>query len=161
MPTEEAWTAAVKNIVTILKPQGWIQWVESDFKAIKRVVRWNPDSKLTALRRGFLELGDAAQLLHDVPEKLCGAFTDAGLQDVAMDCVASNRVPELREVSTNVLIGASEGFLKHMRSDPELAKRLPGTEEDDRRLIEDMYREARGGAYSIYFIHAVMGRKKA
>ena len=119
MADQDAWTSAVQNLRTILKPGGWIQWVDGDFESVSNVVRTGDANthSVEALKKGlgwFLSL--TKPRLQDVREKLLYAFWDAKLKDVEVDTVASDRLPEMRNLATKMEIGAAGGVIKMKRA---------------------------------------------
>ena len=50
----------MKNVATLLKPGGHLQWVETDFASVRYAVRLHLDSETTFIQKGldrFLDLG--------------------------------------------------------------------------------------------------------
>lgn len=120
MADQEAWTSAVRNLSMLLTPGGWLQWEDGDFQSVRSVVRepsGAPMVSTNALRKGFgLLLSLTHPRLGDVPKKMLTAFKDGGLENVDVDTVASDRLPEYgRKLSTRMEIGAAEGVLKQHR----------------------------------------------
>ena len=119
MEDQHAWTVAVNNLSTLLKPGGWLQWEEANVNALGEVLRdrRNREQSASAMRRGFKRLEEiAGQRMVDVPQKLGKAFQAACLEDIEMDTVASDRLPESgRPTGTRMGIGVFEGVLKQRR----------------------------------------------
>ncbi|KAL9093601.1 MAG: hypothetical protein Q9159_000130 [Coniocarpon cinnabarinum] len=160
-----AWNNAVANLCTLLKPGAWLQWEEGSFDEMKSAFRHagTPGKGTGALLRGFKRLADiSGERLRHVPQKLLRAFEAAGLQDLEVDTVASDRLSESgREVGTRVEIGALEGMMKQQREAMGQGQALANEDgpEDDERLLEAMRMEMNDGTYVVFPMHCITGRK--
>lgn len=157
LPVQDAWNFCAKNVTTLLKPGGWVQWEETDFVA---VLRNKPQSKVQALRKGFADtLKLAGDSLTHSPQKLQTAIEEAGLMDLDMDVVSADRLPEMRPLTVSVAIQAVQGIYRQYRNNPELKLKLQGSKEDDEMMLERMREEAAEGAYCVTLVHCITGRK--
>lgn len=128
MADQEAWTSAVKNLSTLLKPGGWLQWEDGDFPSVHAALRTAETTEISteALRKGLgilLSLTDPRPV--NMPEKLHRAFQDSDFSNIDTDTVASDRLPEFRKLGTKMEIGAAEGVIKQHRQVGQICSVFP------------------------------------
>ncbi|KAG9734425.1 hypothetical protein KCU73_g10774, partial [Aureobasidium melanogenum] len=108
------WKLACENILSLLKPGGWVQWEEADFARIK-VVQNMPGASISAAR----ELSE--QIVHhgrksgqgwDDVQNLASTMSSVGFKDVSVDLFSSDRVASTREGFNESIIGALAGMMK-------------------------------------------------
>ena len=162
---QDAWHALIANVVTLLKPGGWLQWEEGDFMTMARPMRSGPAGApgAAAMRRGFHKLiGLTKGRREDLPVKLGAAFERARLTGIDMDMVASDRAgDEYRKVATYSQIRVLNNMMKQWRQDNGQTPPLERTLEEDEAVIQAMMKEMDNGAYVMYFIFCMLGRKPA
>ncbi|KAF2159240.1 hypothetical protein M409DRAFT_30246 [Zasmidium cellare ATCC 36951] len=147
---EEDWEVVTQNIFTMLKPGGYIQWLESDFGGA-RGLRANPFT--TAHVHEEIHRIMRPQLKHwsFAPRELEDILLNQGFQDVRQEVLSTDRIPELRRAWSLIEIGAMEGFfpgLRHGFSEGECREKLNAMKE-----------EAQGDVYVRWNIHVWIGRK--
>ncbi|KAL9093251.1 MAG: hypothetical protein Q9159_000428 [Coniocarpon cinnabarinum] len=165
LPDQAAYTAAARNIATLLKPGGWLQWSEGDFPSCERPVRSGAvgTQSTTALRRGFRMPRDMLPLegSQQVPEKMMRAFADAEMSELDLDTVASDRLGERgRKGCSMVQVRVLESMMRMYRGSRGQVPPLGESVEDDERLIGEIVREVEAGAYAVFFLCCVTGRKQ-
>lgn len=153
----DEWEPAVRNLATLLKPGGFLQWEEGDF-----------------LHAPYLRSG-AAPTGCDVSYALLQAFRDglnerfsygwstlssymraAGLAPVVTDVVASDRLPETRARTTTNLMNLAVSWAQLMAQ-----RGAPGakTAEELDYAEGKVWEEIQSGFYVSYNIHVAYGRK--
>ncbi|KAF2476362.1 uncharacterized protein BDR25DRAFT_277426 [Lindgomyces ingoldianus] len=155
---EGVWESTLRNVLTLLKPGGAIQWIEGDFF----VARGFRGSSSTSSGGHFLTLGQL-KLNGTLKERFgynfpnwMNMFTEAGLQNVEEDVLSTDRLPEQRSDFTEIGLGAVFGGLKNLSS-----TKTEGywTEQEvgeyRQKAIEDM----KSGAYLRWDLHVSIGFK--
>jgi hypothetical protein len=150
------WESTLKNVMTLLKPGGAIQWTEGNFWS----ARGYRGSNSTSSAGHYLTKGQLKMNGHlnerfgfNFPD-FDTLFTDAGLQDVESDVSSTDRLPEQRQAFTEIGVGAVFGALKNMAS-TKTAGYWTEEEVDSNKLraVEDM----QSGAYLRWDIHVSIG----
>ncbi|KAI9372263.1 hypothetical protein BJX61DRAFT_534113 [Aspergillus egyptiacus] len=77
---ESEYQAAVKNILSLLKPGGYLQWVEIGFADLYDPASTHP--KAAPSLHPYLKFIDDNEISHDMPECLRVEFSKAGLVNV-------------------------------------------------------------------------------
>lgn len=154
LPTE--WTAVVRNLATLLKPGGWMQWGECDFISAKflrgEALESSPIDTVVALGDKWREeMRDRFQ---------CGWSTlpadmqAAGLVTVDSDCVSSDRLPDTRKKTLENAMTAIFSWLRMVAS-KGVGMTIEELDLAEKRAIE----EVEAGAYVRYEIYTVTGQK--
>ncbi|KAF7531770.1 hypothetical protein G7054_g8555 [Neopestalotiopsis clavispora] len=135
----DEWDPTVRNLAALLKPGGFLQWEEParDFMG----------QKFTDALRDRLEHG-----WNTLPQNM----KNAGLDAVASDVFASDRVPETRTRMTERMIGLVFTWARIMTE-----RGAPGSmsgEELD-AIEKEVAEEIRSGAYLKFNIHVACSQK--
>ncbi|KAF2097741.1 hypothetical protein NA57DRAFT_76550 [Rhizodiscina lignyota] len=151
------WILVVNNMKTLLKPGGWIQWAEIDLEPMHTALRDKLGASTEYLQKGCDKLWELCRhRLSGACKNLFNAFKGAGLNDVVLDPVTSDRLPELREISTKVEMRVVLGVGKQaIQNGAEAAWSL----EELEYVVAQMEKEAENGAYVVFYIKTVIGRK--
>ncbi|KAL4861604.1 hypothetical protein BDV12DRAFT_62074 [Aspergillus spectabilis] len=86
---------AVENVVTILKPGGYLQWVEIDFSAVQ--AQTSSDARVATSAQSWLKFVDLNQMSRCAPDALFKAYKYAGLRNVVNHFFPIRAEDELRE----------------------------------------------------------------
>ncbi|KAG9660275.1 hypothetical protein KCU64_g3297, partial [Aureobasidium melanogenum] len=108
------WKLACENILSLLKPGGWVQWEEADFPRIK-VVQNMPGVSISAARElseQIVQYGRKSGQGWDDVQNLASTMTDVGFGDFSVDVFSSDRVASTREGFNDSIIGALAGMMK-------------------------------------------------
>lgn len=128
------WELACQNILSLLKPGGWVQWEEGDFlyggltsirtvgffkvdtdeaSRSMKVVQDKPGVSTRAAQQYFNRLcaeeRARGQGIDDVP-RLASYLSNVGFKDVAVDVFSSDRVASTRQGFNNAMMGAYNGI---------------------------------------------------
>ena len=149
--TPEDWKVVARNLCQLLKPGGWIQWIEGDFAQAINWTRLDPNHKSNGAAQEASEITKPHHArLRYFTDELANILRDVGFQNVAQDVTSSDRIPETRPLWTDMTIGPLMGLLGRMTS-PEHCNKLRA----------DILEEAKAGViYSRYDIHTFLGQKK-
>ncbi|KAK5999354.1 hypothetical protein QM012_005572 [Aureobasidium pullulans] len=108
------WKSACENILSLLKPGGWVQWEEADFARTK-VVQNMPGVSINAARQLQEQITqdgrDHGQGWDDVRD-LASTMSSAGFGDVSVDVFSSDRVASTRDGFNKSVLGAVAGIMK-------------------------------------------------
>lgn len=144
------WTAVVANVAQLLKPGGWLQWVECDMTGTKHL-RSGVDSRVEAARRSShmfrAALGERFQ--HGW-NNLPGDMEAAGLMSIIRDCASTDRLPETRERQT---ANGMRAIFAWMRKTGAMAG------EELERAEKEAYADIKSGCYCRFEIHVICGQK--
>jgi SAM-dependent methyltransferase len=113
---EGVWESTLKNVMTLLKPGGAIQWTEGNFWTARGYRGSNSTSSVGHyLTKGQLKMNGhlKERFGFNFPD-FDALFTGAGLQDVESDLLSTDRLPEQRQAFTEIGVGAVFGALKNM-----------------------------------------------
>lgn len=151
----EEWEPAVRNVLTLLKPGGFLQWDECDFTACTQL-RGGIDTRVKAAKF----MSDA--FVHALRDRFaCGWNTLPGHMEAAgltviTDMVSSDRVPSTRERLSVIVMGLLFRWAR-MMTERKAPGSLSGDELD--RLEKEAYDDIKSGCYIRYDIHVICGRK--
>ena len=154
------WSIAIQNLVALLKPGGYLQWIDLDLSP-------NPAKFVQSIpgasRSKLLEMGDAWRAFSQTTQikgggcwKLAGLSKDHGLVAVNEDVFMSDRVPKLREQFSKLCLGAMKAIVFRVA---EMG--LPGwTKERAERIAQGMEIETDDGkVYIAAILVCVVGMK--
>lgn len=126
-----------ENMFDMLKPGGYIQWLESDFGG----ARWlRADPFTTAHVHEEVHSIMRPQVKHwsFAPRELEDILKNQGFQDVKQEIMSTDRIPELRRAWSLIEIGAMEGFfpgLQHGLSQEECTEKLNRMKEEAQKDV--------------------------
>ncbi|KAF2205094.1 hypothetical protein GQ43DRAFT_408126 [Delitschia confertaspora ATCC 74209] len=162
------WERTLKNVLTLLKPGGFIQWIEGNFfgsRGYRKSGGLTPYS--SSLTQGQLQMNNTFIRRFDwnFPASWTQLYTSAGLTHVFEDLVSTDRVPEQRREITELGIGAVFGALSNLAATAK-AKEMEGKdgtwpEEEVQRVRGLAVQEMEAGVYYRWDIHVTVGRKPA
>lgn len=140
---DEDWKIVTKNVLTLLKPGGAIQWTECNFLPLYPALRGiynaleTPD-KLNHCLRTWMDLPSTRW-----PERLSAPnsgwyclpliYQELGMKDIMSDIVHSDRLsdPTLRKVATEIELGVvSSAFARSGWNSAEIEKLVGPARED-------------------------------
>ncbi|OQO12489.1 hypothetical protein B0A48_03131 [Cryoendolithus antarcticus] len=141
------WPQALANLTSMLKPGGWIQWMEPDFRT----------TILSLVAHGTQHHNLA---FHD-SESLASHFAAADLKDVTETAFASDRVPETRLAISRVFEGGITGLQRMIcAGDAEEQRGRWGDEGKGRKVLSEVGEACeRGEAYWRLELNVFTGRK--
>jgi len=158
--TASEWETSIKNLITLLKPGGWIQWIDSDDL---RFYQSRPGTSVAAIKEVFesvASFGRGRNLAIGMIRKTAAILREEGLRDVWEDCFAGDRVAEDREAEDRE--SKTRNGLEAMRSVLGRMATVEGsgwTVERRDRVSEEARREADDGAYFVLDQYCVVGKK--
>ncbi|ORY08734.1 S-adenosyl-L-methionine-dependent methyltransferase [Clohesyomyces aquaticus] len=155
---EGVWESTLRNVLTLLKPRGAIQWVEGNF-FVARGFRGTNATSSGGLTKGQQKLNGTLieRFRYNFPD-WTKMYKDAGLEKVEEDVLSTDRLPEQRTDFTEIGIGAVFGGLKNLASTKaEGYWTEQEVEEYRQKAIEDM----QSGAYLRWDLHVTIGFKTA
>lgn len=153
----KVWESTLRNVVSLLKPGGAIQWIEGNF-FVSRGFRGGEAGAasghaLTQLQTHFNGIL-RNRFDFNFPEDWAGMFERSGLVKVAEDVLSTDRLIEQRQDFTEIGVGAVSGGLKNLSSVKEegywSAERV---EEQRVKCMEEMA----DGAYFRWDLHVTVG----
>jgi SAM-dependent methyltransferase len=155
------WKACVANLMTLLKPGGWLQWIDSCNFALYKYV---PGTS----RAACLEIYEGLEPYRREEDPVIGlmmrelgnvgreeVWRDVGLVDVHEDVISSDRLGEAREASTRNIIACFLGCLEGLIG----VDGTGWTRERIEVLKEKAMREIDGGVYHTLDQVCIIGRK--
>ncbi|KAF2751669.1 hypothetical protein M011DRAFT_463179 [Sporormia fimetaria CBS 119925] len=158
----DVWQHTLRNMLTLLKPGGAIQWTEGDFITSRgyrgTAVGSTSGAALTRMQQMMVSTMKK-RFAYNFPD-LATVFEEEGLKGVEEDVVSSDRVVEVRTEMTSCAIGAVAGMLAN------LAETLgtKGEEVDGFWSTEEVAlwkeraeRDVESGAYLRWDIHVWIG----
>jgi hypothetical protein len=156
------WARALRNVLTLLKPGGCIQWVEQDpFSA--RAVAIIPEANIGSLEK-IVDARKEVAKSGGREKDMRGAmglgklFGNEGLVGCEEEIYAIDRAPEVREWCNKNILAVWRTLLLGAVS-RSLCEKLR-TEEEVESLIRECEEEMKGGAAVIrYEFHVFVGRK--
>ncbi|KAL2813833.1 hypothetical protein BJX63DRAFT_393383 [Aspergillus granulosus] len=92
---ESKFQEAVENVLTILKPGGYLQWVEIDFSAVE--AQTDSDARVATSAKLWMKFVDLNQMSRCAPDALFKAYINAGLLNVVNKSFLIRGRDELRE----------------------------------------------------------------
>ncbi|KAF2271081.1 hypothetical protein CC78DRAFT_506612 [Lojkania enalia] len=150
------WESTLRNVLTLLKPAGAIQWIEGDFFAA-RGFRGSSSTSSAGhyLTKGQLKLNGTlkGRFGYNFPD-FTPMFIEAGLQKVEEDVISTDRLPEQRSDFTEIGIGAVFSGLKNLAS-----TKIEGywTEDEVKVNREKAIEDMESGAYLRWDLHVTIG----
>ncbi|KAI0397484.1 S-adenosyl-L-methionine-dependent methyltransferase [Xylariaceae sp. FL0594] len=155
LPAE--WAIVVRNVSRLLKPGGYIQWVECDFSGVKHM-RGRPESTFASARLMGTAFREALRERFEhgwstLPRELEAA---GGLKCVHEDVVSSDRVPETRaRMTRNGMVAIFKWA--HLMT----ARNVPGSFSLDRlaQLKEEVEADIESGCYVRFDIYIACGQR--
>ncbi|KAJ8130305.1 hypothetical protein O1611_g3327 [Lasiodiplodia mahajangana] len=152
----EDWEPVVRNLTTLLKPGGFLQWEECEHVNAEWI-QGNPDASIAKCKY----IGDAFQkslrgrLAHgwnSLPEHM----RTAGLTSVVSDTFNSERAPKIRKRSTATIMNLIFTWAR-MVNGPGGPGSMFGDTLDS--LEKEAHQEIESGSYLRYNIHVACGQK--
>lgn len=121
------WKLIIENLLSMLKPGGYLQWGEADLTR-PLVLRNGNDPASFKFLPDLMKKWEVALSQRDLsgPRRLAGLITSAGGSEVSVDLFSSDRLPEVRSASTLNYVKAVLG--SGVSEDTETI--LRGVEED-------------------------------
>lgn len=140
------WEIVARNMSLLLKPGGWLQWIEPSISQGSRILRGDPSIPISSAAQECAEALSTAVRKYDFfVDELPNVLRTVGFQNVTRETTSSDRVPELRAASWQV----SRPF-QTMWEKVEEAKGAQGkSKEYVAQRYEQMRKEAEAGA--IYY----------
>lgn len=148
LPSE--WQSAVANVAQLLKPGGWLHWLECDMTTTKHL-RSRVDSTVDASRAAsklFLDsIRERIQYgWHNLPDDMRAA----GLTSIITDCASTDRLPETRQAHTTSGMKAIFAGIRRIGAmEGEVLKAA------EKQVAADI----NSGCYSRFEIHVICGQK--
>ena len=151
------WQIVTQNAYDLLKPGGWLQWVEGDFS---QAAHWNRLDPLPESNGAIQELGELIGSAKDIYRyftlELADVFRNVGLKHIIHEITSSDRIPETRSVWAYITIGPLIALLMHAQS----AKKDGKSVEYAAKLRDAVMEETNAGLiYPRFDIHTFLGRK--
>ena len=148
------WQTVTRNVCELLKPGGWLQWIEGDFSQLVCWCRLDPFPESNGAIQEVADLiGPVRDNVRYFTQQLAGIFRNAGLKDIIQEVTSSDRIPETRPLWADICIGPLMSVIKHTQSDKKSPEYLS-------KLREDIMKEAYAGIiYPRFDIHTFLGRK--
>jgi hypothetical protein len=157
------WTACVANLMTLLKPGGWLQWIDSCNLALYNSL---PGTSRAACR----EIYDGLDIYRHEEDPVLGlmmrevrnprregVWRGVGLVDVHEDVFSSDRLGEQRDVSTRNIVTCFLGCLEGLVG----VEKSGWTKERIEAVKEKAMREIDDGVYHTLDQVCIIGRKPA
>ncbi|KAK4110385.1 hypothetical protein N656DRAFT_800269 [Canariomyces notabilis] len=159
------WTETIKNLMTLLKPGGWLQWIDSCNFALYNSIPGTP-------RRACQEIYDGLEPFRRGQDPVIGLmmrdgrrvnreeiWRELGLVDVHEDVFSTDRLQEpelrLREKGTRNMIVCFAQCLESLVG----VEGNGWTKERVRRLEEEAMKEIENGVYCTLDQVCIVGRK--
>ena len=151
------WEIVSRNIYDLLKPGGWIQWIEPDFYQASRWFQLDPKVKKSNTTQEIMNLiGSSTKEFEYFGFDMEGIFREVGLRNIVHEVTSTDRIPETRPIWAEITIGPMT--LKAMAN--ERSKESDGRPEHCAKLMETLHEEATAGIiYSRYDLHVILGQK--
>ena len=153
------WKIAVENLVSLLKPGGWLQWLDSDLTKQKCCQSRLGTSRaaLEEIMRGFCEdFCDESGILRGGITMLPKLCREAGLVDVQDETFSTDKDSTTREESTrSIVMGFKPVVLRLAKSGHE-----NWNEEKLEKLLKDAECDISHGVYITHNSVCVIGRKR-
>lgn len=152
------WTIITRNVSALLKPSGWLQWIEGDFTQTRFWPRLDPLLVSNgAVEEAYDLIGPALNSMNYFALGLAPIFRSIGLKNVSREVTSSDRLPETRSMYAYLTIGPVTSFLL-------LTQKLAGeggkSPEYCWNLRDKIIEEADAGSiYPRYDIHVFLGQK--
>ncbi|KAI1371658.1 S-adenosyl-L-methionine-dependent methyltransferase [Hypoxylon crocopeplum] len=152
----EEWEPTVRNVSTLLKPGGFLQWEECDFTTCSHL-RGGVSSRVETARSMANAFINALRERFEYGwNTLPGHMEAAGLTSVITDMLSSDRVPSTRERLTTITMSLAFRWARMMTE-----RKAPGSMSADEvnRLEKEAYDDIKSGCYIRYNIYVICGRK--
>ncbi|KXT04694.1 hypothetical protein AC578_2138 [Pseudocercospora eumusae] len=147
---EKDWDIVTDNVFGMLKPGGWVQWLEADFGGA-RWLRNEPRTKAqvheelhSIMRPQIKHWSFAARELEEI-------LMNRGFQDVRQEVTSTDRIPDMRRAWSMVEIGAMTSFFPNLKHDL--------SPEQCTEKINQLKEEAQNDVYVRWNLHVWLGRK--
>ena len=109
------WSVAIQNLVALLKPGGYLQWIDLDLSPNSAsFVQTFPGSSRSALleaNEAWVAFSQSTQRNGGGCRKLAGLLKEQGLVAVNEDVFMSDRVPNLRERFSKLCLGPMKAIM--------------------------------------------------
>lgn len=152
----EEWEPAVRNLTTLLKPGGYLQWEECEHVNASWA-QSTPDAQTEKSRY----IGDAFQ--DSLRGRLAYGWNTlpdhmraAGLTSVISDVFSSERAPRIRQRSTVTIMNLIFTWARKVAEKDPSGLMFGG---NLNRLETDVHEEIKAGAYLKYNVHVACARK--
>ncbi|KXS99335.1 hypothetical protein AC578_6744 [Pseudocercospora eumusae] len=154
------WQIVAKNILRLLKPGGYVQWLESRFGYFE-YLQTKPGVSTVHLKKLIqrmvdFEVAEDKLLPSVISPGLKNNVQETGFVDVEEDVFASDRVAENRKETNLVSIQAVYQIAQQ-------CIRQRGMEKEEQAAVDEMYEKAiqeiNDGAYAWWTMHCVTARK--
>lgn len=157
--TSDQWELAARNLLQLLKPGGFLQWHESQFRGIhtyQSVPGASIENNELLIRNTIASLNRQGKMLDDVL-RLRQTVQSVGFEDCAEDVFSTDRVPEVREQLKGVQFGAVQAISRALAAkDPGFQMSSAEVEEALRRAEKELEGDK---AYYQWTMRVVTGRK--
>ena len=97
----EDWETVTRNMYDMLKPGGWLQWLEPDLWQATQLTRQDP-KKLTVAQEIYELLRPYVHRFEYPCKELADIFRKVGIRNVIDEKISSDRIPETRPLWTEV-----------------------------------------------------------
>lgn len=161
--TRTEWAAAIKNLMMLLKPGGWLQWIDSCNFKLYNSVAGNGRKACREMYKGLspyrakedLVIGMMMQDFGEVGRE--EVFSEAGLVEISEDIFSTDRlmVEGVREMGTKNMILCWRQYLEHLIE----IEGSGWTRERVERLCEEALGEVDAGVYHTLDQVCIVGRK--
>ena len=150
------WQVVAANVLSLLKPGGAIQWEEMNGAATECFRGNSPIGikNMAVVRRLFVN--GAGHRLRSGWNMLGDIFLGMGMEDVDVDVVPIDRVPETRKTGTLTILRVCLGFVKLMIGSGKLDS---VTKEEFAEMERKAYAEVEAGGYYWCKMYVSMGFK--
>ncbi|KXT16972.1 hypothetical protein AC579_7390 [Pseudocercospora musae] len=154
------WQIVAQNILRLLKPGGYVQWLESRFGYFEYLqskpgVSTHHLNKLIQMMLDF-EVPDDKMLPSSVSPGLRNTVQETGFTQVQEDVFASDRVAEIRKETNLVSVQAVYQIVQQF-------VRQRGLGQEEQAAVDEIYEKAiqeiHDGAYAWWTMHCVTARK--
>lgn len=159
--TRAEWARTIDNLLTLLKPGGWLQWIDSCNPKIYTNVAG-------VSRKANQEIFDAVDFFRRKEDLIIGmmvyepgklyrekVFEERGMEDVHEDVFSTDRLGEFREAGTRNMINCLKQYLEDMAAEDGSGWNRARIE----RVIERAMQEVDEGIYYTLDQVCIIGRK--
>lgn len=139
------WPVIARNVLSMLRPGGALQWIEADFRQCMQPLYTTPGSSTAALARFMTQFLAPLPQCSWMTSNLEPTLEDVGFHDIKHDVSSVDRLPEDRQTLSRSWVRAARGGLRH-----HMKLGVPSGPRDEEEL-EQGYKGAidniAGGAY--------------